>query len=134
MPLIFILPDMKACMPLSLPDARARKSASLSVMLQSALPGPLVTVDALQSTVHSLVPSGPPESTKWSEPPTFFPSALSAASAAPMLSKTAADMPERGPMSSRGLAGATCDELAASEPHRATGEYKLLLTKYKSVH
>ena len=92
LPLIFILPDMKACMPFSLPSAIATKSLSLSVTVQSALAAPLVTLDALQSTSHSLLPPGPPVKTKASEPPTFFPSELSAASAAPIASNMLADM------------------------------------------
>ena len=60
LPLIFILPDMKACMPCSLPDASAKKFSSLSVTVQSAFPAPRLTFDCLQSITQVLSPPWPP--------------------------------------------------------------------------
>jgi len=91
-PLIFILPDMKACMPFSLPATSARKFSSLSVIVQSALPVPCLTVDCLQSTTHVLSPPWPPVSTKARDPPTLAPNLLSAESAAWMDSNVLADI------------------------------------------
>ena len=71
LPLIFILPLMNACMPLSLPVDIATKSASLIVIVQSAFGGAdgLTQLPPLASTVHvAPLPPGPFVMLNWKTP------------------------------------------------------------------